>query len=126
MSNEDINNDRPWILLTAQVCHEANRAIQLQTGDPNPSPKWAEAPNWQKASAVEGVVKALNGATPEELHKSWMDFKLEDGWTHGPIKSEKLKKHPCLVPYNELPEEQKLKDHVFAAIVQTFKDTAFI
>lgn len=120
------DQNRPWILLTAQVCHEANRAIQLQTGDPNPSPEWAEAPNWQKKSAVDGVVKALNGATPEELHESWCDFKVKDGWKYGSVKDEEAKTHPCLVNYDQLPEEQKLKDHVFGAIVETFRRTAFI
>jgi hypothetical protein len=115
-----------WILLTAQVCHEANRAIQLNTGDANPSPKWADAPHWQKQSAVGGVVEALNGATPERLHESWCDFKVKDGWRYGSVKDAEAKTHPCLVNYEQLPAEQKLKDHVFSSIVQTFKDTAFI
>lgn len=121
-----MSEQRAWILLTAQVCHEANRAIQLRTGDPNPSPPWKEAPKWQKASAVDGVVKALNGATPEQLHESWCDFKVQEGWKFGNVKDEEAKTHPCLVNYDQLPEEQKLKDHVFASIVQTFHDTAFI
>jgi hypothetical protein len=115
-----------WVLLTAQICHEANRAIQLNTGDENPSPKWAEAPYSIKASAVEGVINALNGQTPEELHQSWCDFKVRDGWKYGATKDFEKKTHPCLVNYEQLPPEQKLKDHVFSAIVQTFKDTAFV
>lgn len=123
MSN---NEDRPWIILTAQVCHEANRAIQLQTGDPNPSSEWADAPNWQKKSTVEGVINALNGATPEQLHETWCDYKVENGWKYGAVKDEEAKTHPCLVNYDQLPEDQKLKDHVFKAIVETFRKTAFI
>lgn len=121
-----MSEQRAWILLTAQVCHEANRAIQLHAGDPNPSPKWADAPKSQKASAVDGVIKALNGSTPEQLHESWCDFKVADGWKFGAVKDEEAKTHPCLVDYDHLPEEQKLKDFVFQSIVQTFHDTAFI
>lgn len=121
-----MSEQNAWILLTAQICHEANRAIQLNTGDDNPSPKWADAPKHVKASAVDGVVKALNGATPEQLHESWCDFKVADGWKYGSKKDFEAKTHPCLVNYEQLPEEQKLKDHVFSSIVQTFKDTAFI
>lgn len=121
-----MSEQRAWILLTAQVCHEANRAIQAFTNDPNPSPKWADAPKSQKASAVEGVINALKGQTPEELHESWCDYKVENGWCYGTIKDEEAKTHPCLVNYDQLPEEQKLKDQVFHSIVQTFKDTAFI
>lgn len=106
----------------ARVCHEANRAIQHATGDPNPSPAWNDAPDWQQESAVDGVVKAQEGATPRELHESWCEFKTKDGWVWGPIKDEDAKTHPCLVDYDELPESQRVKDHVFSAIVDTLTD----
>jgi len=101
----------------AHVCHEANRAIQQVTGDPAVSPPWDEAPEWQRESAVEGVAKAVGGATPEQLHQSWCDFKAADGWVYGPVKDEVAKTHPCLVGYDELPPEQRQKDAVFSAIV---------
>lgn len=100
----------------AHVCHEANRALQYQGGD-LVSPAWSEAPAWQRDSAIEGVAKAIGGAGPEELHESWCEFKRADGWVYGPVKDDVLKTHPCLVAYDELPERQKTKDYVFAAIV---------
>ena len=111
MSNTDLAAD------IARVCHEANRAWQIVTGDPAVSPLWDEAPEWQRASAVEGVRHALNGATAEQLHQAWCDYKTADGWTYGSTKDETAKTHPCLVPYNELPPEQLRKDDLFAAIV---------
>lgn len=122
-----MSEQNAWVLLTARVCHEANRAIQTYSGDPNPSPKWDEASRDQKASAVDGVIKSINeGLTPEELHNSWCDFKVQEGWRYGAVKDEEAKTHPCLVNYDQLSEEQKLKDMVFKAIVDTFKETAFI
>ena len=102
----------------ARVCHEANRALQLIQDDPHPSPHWVSAPGWQRASAIDGVIAAQNGATPEELHQSWCDFKEADGWVYGHAKDEAVKTHPCLVPYLDLPAEQITKDHLFAAIVK--------
>lgn len=100
----------------AHVCHEANRAIQLAGGEVV-SPHWSEAPDWQRDSAVEGVAKAIDGQSPEELHESWCEFKRAGGWVYGAAKDDGAKTHPCLVAYGELPAEQKAKDYVFAAIV---------
>jgi len=102
----------------ARVCHEANRALQAIQGDPTPSPAWNDAPDWQTNSAVEGVVKAIDGQGPEQLHESWCDFKRNDGWMFGDVKDVDAKTHPCLVPYADLPDDQKIKDHVFGAIVR--------
>jgi hypothetical protein len=101
----------------ARVCHDANRAWQIATGDPAPSPPWDDAPQWQRDSAVDGVRQALAGASPEELHEAWCDFKRADGWTHGAAKDAGAKTHPCLVAYADLPEEQRRKDALFGAIV---------
>jgi hypothetical protein len=116
----------PWAppragLLSAQiarVCHEANRALQVLQGDPAVSPAWDDAPDWQCASAADGVVQALAGATPEQLHESWCEFKRADGWTYGPVKDAGARTHPCLVPYAELPAAQRL----FAAIVAALSE----
>lgn len=101
----------------ARVCHDANRAWQIGSGDPAVSPAWDDAPEWQKASAIDGVHKAIHGASGERLHQDWCDFKTDDGWVYGPVKDETAKTHPCLVPYSELPAEQRRKDDLFAAIV---------
>ena len=105
----------------AHVCHEANRALQLIQGDSVPSPHFLEAPTWQFISAINGVEVALEGATSAELHKSWMAEKEHAGWAYGPVKDASLKTHPCLVSYDDLPAEQRLKDRVFSAIVSAFR-----
>lgn len=101
----------------ARVCHEANRAIQHITRDPRPSPPWDDAPEWQRASAVDGVGTALEGANTAEHHQAWCDSKVADGWVHGDVKDADAKTHPCLVPYDQLPAEQQLKDALFLGIV---------
>lgn len=104
----------------AHVCHEANRALQVTSDEADVSPHFMEAPEWQVQSAYEGVQTALDGATPEELHDAWCKTKRRDGWVHGDIKDAVAKTHPCLVPYADLPADQRLKDAVFGAIVTAF------
>jgi len=101
----------------ARVCHEANRALQIETNDPAVSPPWDDAPEWQRRSAVEGVMAAMDGATPRQLHESWMDSKFREGWVYGDVKDADAKTHPCLVDYDDLPADQRAKDTVFHGIV---------
>lgn len=103
----------------AEICHEANRYYCKSIGDDS-QPSWEEAPEWQKESALAGVVSILNGVvtSPEQSHVSWLMMKLDDGWGWGPVKDLENKKHPCMVSYGRLPEEQKAKDTLFFSIVR--------
>jgi hypothetical protein len=42
-----------------------------------------------------------------------------DGWKYGPVKDPEKKEHPCFVPYDRLPTEQKAKDYIFGAVVKS-------
>lgn len=101
----------------ARAAHEANRAYCLAIGDTS-QPSWDTAPDWQKSSAMNGVRGALDGNTPEQSHESWMREKLDNGWTFGPVKDPEKREHPCMVPYAELPPEQRAKDSIFLAVVR--------
>ena len=105
----------------ARFAHEINRAYCGATGDAS-QPAWSDAPEWQRDSARAGVVRALTdpGVTPEAMHAAWSDQKLRDGWRYGEVKDPEAKTHPCLVPYQELPLTQRVKDHLFLAVVRCF------
>lgn len=102
----------------AQVVHEANRALQDIGGDEAPSQPWACETAETRASAAEGVRKARAGRTPEQLHRDWAEWKTARGWTYGPDRDPDARTHPCLLPYEDLPEHQRVKDRVFLAIVR--------
>lgn len=46
----------------------------------------------------------------ENVHEIWAATRIEQGWTYGPERNDALKHHPCLVPYSELPESEKVYD----------------
>ena len=46
----------------------------------------------------------------ENTHEVWAQQRLDDGWTLGPERSDEKKHHPCLVPYDQLPESEKEYD----------------
>ena len=41
------------------------------------------------------------------VHEVWAQSRISQGWTYGPERNDALKHHPCLVPYEELPEVEK-------------------
>ena len=46
----------------------------------------------------------------KNVHEVWSETRISQGWTYGPERNDELKTHPCLVPYEELPEEEKKYD----------------
>ena len=106
----------PTVLACAKAAHEANRAYCEALGDTS-QVAWDEAPDWQRSSALQGVMGVLAGNNAEQSHESWLKQKTEDGWKFGPVKDPDKKEHPCMVPYAELPEEQRRKDEIFVATV---------
>lgn len=55
----------------------------------------------------------LNGLVEQmakNVHDVWAQNRMEQGWTYGEERSDALKHHPCLIPYEELPEEEKMYD----------------
>lgn len=102
-----------------RVCHEVNRAYCQALGDESQE-QWEMAPKWQQESAIAGVIFHITeGGGPEASHENWMKDKAADGWVYGPEKDAEKKTHPCMVPFKDLPSEQKAKDHIFRAIVKT-------
>lgn len=46
----------------------------------------------------------------ENVHNVWAATRIAQGWTYGPERNDAKKQHPCLVPYSDLPEEEKEYD----------------
>lgn len=107
----------------AEICHEANKAYCNAINDYSQA-HWNDAPQWQRDSAVAGVKHKLANpqSTPEDQHVAWCNHKVADGWKYGPVKDADKKEHPCLVPYGDLPVEQRVKDELFTAIVKALSD----
>lgn len=104
------------IEFAARMAHEVNRFYCQSIGDDSQKP-WAQAADWQRDSAIKGVHGVLKGNQPGDSHLSWMQDKFESGWKYGPVKDEAKKEHPCMVPFNQLPREQQVKDYLFVYVV---------
>ena len=43
----------------------------------------------------------------KNVHEVWAAGRMAEGWTWGPERDDEQKHHPCLVPYEELPESER-------------------
>uniref|UniRef100_A0A8B9RMZ7 Ryanodine receptor 2b (cardiac) n=1 Tax=Astyanax mexicanus TaxID=7994 RepID=A0A8B9RMZ7_ASTMX len=43
----------------------------------------------------------------ENLHELWLLDKIEQGWTHGPVRDDSKKVHPGLAEFSKLPEQER-------------------
>ena len=46
----------------------------------------------------------------KNVHEVWAETRIQQGWTYGEQRNDELKTHPCLVPYEELPDSEKEYD----------------
>ena len=55
----------------------------------------------------------------ENVHEVWAAGRIAEGWTYGEERNTAAKTTPCLIPYGELPENEKEYDRNTA--LQTLK-----
>jgi len=105
----------------SELCHEVNRAYCEAHGDLTHKP-WADTDTELRVSVAKGVTSLLTSdLTPEQLHSLWAEERTRQGWKYGAFKDVENKLHPNLVPYDQLPGEQKVKDYLFRAVVRTIQ-----
>jgi len=61
-------------------------------------------------------VVSLTERLAENAHDVWALQRISEGWQYGPERDDKSKRHPCLVPYSELPESEKEYDRKAAMV----------
>ncbi len=80
---------------------------------PDPSP-YTPRPIDTSGISVPPELDALVERLAEHTHDVWAQQRMADGWTHGPARDDATRRHPCLVPYADLPESEKTYDREVA------------
>ncbi len=55
-------------------------------------------------------LKELVEEMSKNVHEVWAETRIKQGWKYGEQRNDELKMHPCLIPYEELSEEEKEYD----------------
>ena len=60
---------------------------------------------------LQGVIEKL----AENTHEVWAAQRIADGWRYGIHRDDSKKLHPCLRPFEELPDSEKEYDRRIAS-----------
>jgi hypothetical protein len=80
--------------------------MKAQTYQPQP----IDTSRVQVPRAIEELTERL----ARNAHENWARQRIAEGWRLGPERDDRRKLHPCLVPYEELPESEKIYDRATA------------
>ena len=64
-------------------------------------------------------LEELTELLARNAHEVWARNRVQEGWTWGEVRDDAKKTTPCLVPYEDLPESEKVYDRSTA--MQTLK-----
>ena len=59
------------------------------------------------AVALPAELTELTERIAENVHENWAAGRIREGWVYGSERDDARKTTPCLVPYGELPENEK-------------------
>ena len=80
--------------------------------DPNGSAPggYRPAPADTSGIAITKDILDLTELLARNTHANWAQQRLSDGWRWGPARDDEKREHPCLVAYDDLPEQEKEYD----------------
>jgi hypothetical protein len=115
MSAPQVNQDR------AVFVYEAARLAAIAAKAPVIPAPWVEREldfRAQFLQVIERQCGPQRSSSPEELHGSWVQAYLANGWMYGETYDPEARRHPDLVPYAQLGRLEKDKDAVFIALCE--------
>jgi ryanodine receptor 2 len=71
--------------------------------DSNYTPQPVDTSDVRLPAELDELVEKI----AKNVHEVWAQSRIEQGWTYGEERNDELKHHPCLVPYEDLPEIEK-------------------
>ena len=71
---------------------------------------WRPSPADTTAVEITPEIADLTEVLASNTHENWAHQRLVNGWRWGPRRDDERREHPCLVAYDDLPEEEKAFD----------------
>ncbi len=87
-------------------------------GDDGPA-SYQPLPIYTSATRLPDDLTQLLEALAANAHDVWAAQRLQEGWRYGPVRDDDALRHPCLVPYDQLPEAEK--DYDRNLVIETLR-----
>lgn len=97
-----------WSTVNPVYCSHSDEEKGISTGGYQP------APLDTRDVVLDAGLRELLESLAKQAHEAWAQMRLAEGWRFGPRRDEQRKEHPCLVPYEDLPESEKDVDRATA------------
>ncbi|TLP68231.1 hypothetical protein FEA48_30730 [Pseudomonas nitroreducens] len=106
------------ILVIGSVVHAALNSMMSVLGGIELL-QWDDADDSYRERVLDTVQTYLESpdTTPDQLYELWLQAQFANGWVLGDVYDAAVKTNPHLVPYAEVPVEQRAKDAVVQRLV---------
>jgi len=108
----------------ARLIYEATRIEAGWSNRPVVPEAWEQRDEKFRKQFIEIVSQYLSMQelpSPEEAHISWMDAYLLMGWQYGETRNPIKKTHPDILPFDQLPKDERDKDAIFLSFLWLVK-----
>jgi len=109
----------------ALVAHQVMAAYRASIGD-NQQTSWNEASEDKRTASIARAQAVIDNPNvpPEVAHADWIRARKAEGWKPGKKRDNDAKTHPMLIPFEDLPNEQKTEEYLYRAVVVSMRQIA--
>lgn len=112
----------PLIDKIACVAYTAIRTWCIRTKQ-EVSPEWTDLPD-DYADHIKIVVARafadMKTPSAKQLHERCLKDGKTAGWGYGAQVDREKKLHPDILPWEQMTMDQRMKDHIFSAVIRAF------
>ena len=108
----------------AEIIYEATRLEAMWSDRSIVPEKWNKRDDGFRKQFVNTIGQYLKQEklpTPKEAHDSWIIAYEKMGWKYGKKRDVVKKTHPDLIPFEQLPKDEKDEDAIFLMCVWIVK-----
>jgi len=107
----------------AKIAHEI-RSVSIGLFKGKPTIAWDDLNEGVKNYILREVHYWLKNpsASASDSHNEWLRCKTEEGWSFGEENDHENKKHPSIVPYDQIPIQEKMANELIMKTVRLLSE----